>query len=166
MDTTTAAKDSGIDTKKPDVKQRVDAAQKTWKVLSGLLRSGRDRIHATELGKRLLNKLSLPELAMLVALVEVAISVMERTVAAMETLQKKPLQKLVEGIAGLSDIIGDMDDSCDQLAHSLDFTAPIPFTKQDATAVAQKWQGVSDACEVWLDLLNEQRSSPISFSQV
>lgn len=165
LDTTTAAKDAGTDTKKPDVKQRVDAAQKTWKILSGLLRSGRDRIQATELGKRLLNKLSLPELAMLVALVEVAISVMERTVAAMETLQK-PLQKLVEGIVGLSDIIGDMDDSCDQLAHSLDFTAPIPFTKQDATAVAQKWQGVSDACEVWLDLLNEQRISPISFSQV
>lgn len=165
FDTTTAAKDADADTKKPDVKQRVDAAQKTWKTLGALLRSGKDKLEATELGKRLLNKLSLPELAMLVALVEVAISVMERTVAAMETLQK-PLQKLVEGIVELSDIVSDMDDSCDQLAHSLDFTAPIPFTKQDASAVAEKWQGVSDACEVWLDLLNEQRISPISFSQV
>ncbi|KAG6359607.1 hypothetical protein INS49_013129 [Diaporthe citri] len=145
FDTTTAAKDADTDTKKPDVKQH--------------------KLEATELGKRLLDKLSLPELAMLVALVEVAISVMERTVAAMETLQK-PLQKLVEGIVELSDIISDMDDTCDQLAHSLDFTAPIPFTKQDASAVAEKWQGVSDACEVWLDLLNEQRISPISFSQV
>lgn len=165
IDTTGAAKDADADTKKPDVKQRVDAAQKTWKTLGGLLRSGKNKLEATELGKRLLNKLSLSELAMLVALVEVAISVMERTVAAMETLQK-PLQKLVDGIVELSDIIGDMDDTCDQLAHSLDFTAPIPFTKQDASAVAEKWQGVSDACEVWLDLLNEQRISPISFSQV
>ncbi|KAL6904147.1 hypothetical protein GGI43DRAFT_432774 [Trichoderma evansii] len=146
------------------VQKRVEAAQDTWTALSGVLRSAKDAASATTVGKALFNKMSLSELSMLVQLVKTAIVVMERTVDAVESLSS-PLGDLLSSVSGVADILSDMDARCAQYQIKAgDATAQ--FSKMDAEIVKEQWAQVAEACEAWLDVFNEQRISPISYSVV
>jgi hypothetical protein len=159
---TTAKKGKGG--KDIPVQKRVEAAQDTWTALSGILRSAKDAASATTLGKALFNKMSLVELSMLVQLVKTAVTVMERTIDAVEHLAT-PLEDLLASVSGVADILSDMDARCAQYqVQARDASAQ--FGKKDAEIVKAQWAQVAEACEAWLDVFNAQRISPISYSVV
>ncbi|KAF4983330.1 hypothetical protein FZEAL_1237 [Fusarium zealandicum] len=146
------------------VQKRVEAAQDTWTALSGIMRSAKDAASATQLGRALFNDLSLVDLALLVELVKTAVIVMERTVEAVENLTK-PLEDLLDSVSDVADILDGMDAQCRQYqvpAGGL----PVQFGPREAEAVKARWAEVSEACEVWLDIFNRQRISPISYSVI
>lgn len=154
-------------TKKPShtaipVQKRVEAAQDTWTALSGIMRSARDAASATQLGKALFNKMSLVELAALVQLVKAAVIVMERTAHTSEQLAK-PLDDLLASVSDMADSLAEMDDQCSRFQVQAG-GAPMNFGMKEAAAIKAQWDEISQACEVWLDIFNTQRISPLSFS--
>ncbi|KAG7420721.1 hypothetical protein Forpe1208_v001787 [Fusarium oxysporum f. sp. rapae] len=144
------------------VQKRVEAAQDTWTALSGIMRSAKDAASATQLGKALFNKMSLADIGMLVQLVKTAIVVMERTAQAVERLSR-PLEDLLTGVYGVADILADMDAQCRHYQIPAG-GVPVNFGRREAEVIQAKWNEVSEACEVWLDVFNTQRISPITYS--
>ncbi|KAF5246293.1 hypothetical protein FAUST_1410 [Fusarium austroamericanum] len=144
------------------MQKRVEAAQDTWTALSGIMRSAKDAASATQLGKAFFNKMSLAEMGVLVQLIKSAITVMERTVQAMERLAR-PLDDLLTSVSGVADILADMDAQCRHYQIPAE-GVPVNFGRREAEAIQARWNEVSEACEAWLDVFNVQRISPITYS--
>lgn len=156
-----------VGTKKSDAltEKHIKTVQDAWNSFRGILRSVWDFVSAAEIGTALFNKLSDRELSVLLQILRIAIAFMERTVASLESAQK-PLDELRSSIANRSDILNDMHNRYLKYEQSLKTTKPMPFSVQDAAVVAGKWNEVAENCEQWLDVFNDQRISPLSFTEM
>ncbi|KAF7543331.1 hypothetical protein G7Z17_g10827 [Cylindrodendrum hubeiense] len=155
----------GAETPSALTQERVEEVQKTWRTVSGIIQSIKDPVTAAQMGEVLFGKLSLNELSMFLRLVEVSISVAERTVASFEVIQK-PLNELMSGIASTLETLGSMEAACIQFGQEIDATTRGPFSIQDATEVDTKWNEVAESSEGYLDVVNTQGISPTSWQEI
>lgn len=152
--------------KKPSIpaEKRINAAKETWEGVSQIISKVKDVGSGTTLGKALFNKLSLPELAALLENLRVAVTVMERTVAAIEAA-RPPIDDLLASVGRLDAAFKGLDEGCVRFARELPLDARLAYTEKEAGKVNAEWQKVSDACDMWLAVFNKQRISPLSLGE-
>ncbi|KAH7007054.1 hypothetical protein EDB80DRAFT_718154 [Ilyonectria destructans] len=139
--------------------KHIKTVQNAWNSFEVVLRTAPDPVAAAEIGTALFNKLSDEDLSVLLQILRISITFMERTAASLESAQK-PLDELRSSIAKTSDVINDMHDRCLKYEQNLETTKPMSFDIQDAAVVAGKWDKVNESCQQWLDVVHEQGISP------
>lgn len=143
------------------IQKHVEAVQKTWMSLHQVMRSTRDDLTATQLGKALFNKLSVTELSTLLQLLKIAVIIMEGTLEAVEKLTK-PLEDWLVGLSGIADVLDKMESQCKQY-QSKSRDGRVEFGKNEANVVNERWAEVTGVCQRCLDTFNAQGVMPRSF---
>ncbi|KAH6967802.1 hypothetical protein BKA56DRAFT_497496 [Ilyonectria sp. MPI-CAGE-AT-0026] len=145
--------------------KHIKTVQNAWTSFGVVLRTAPDPVAAAKMGTALFDKLSDEDLSVLLQILRISVTFMERTAASLESAQK-PLDELRSSIAKTSDVINDMHDRCLKYEQNLETTKPMSFDIQDAAVVAGKWDKVNESCEQWLDVFNDRGIAPYSFTEM
>lgn len=154
-----------VGTEKSSTEKRIKTVQNAWTSFGAVLRTAPDPVAAAKMGTALFDKLSDEDLSVLLQILRISITFMERTAASLESVQK-PLEELRSSIAKTCDVINDMHDRCLKYEQNLETAKPMSFGIQDAAVVASRWNKVNESCEQWLDVFNDRGIAPYSFTEM
>ncbi|KIP03750.1 hypothetical protein PHLGIDRAFT_129960 [Phlebiopsis gigantea 11061_1 CR5-6] len=71
---------------------------------------------------------------------------------------------VVNGVNGLTTHITGMYDTLEQVLSQIELVGEISFTREDALKVKEAWSDVGNDAQAWMDVINAQGISPITFS--
>ena len=113
--------------------------------------------------KLVLDSLTLSDLAQLIAALKNLRSTLQKSVDNLKVVQ--PVFKdVVTGVHELTATITDMKQRLEKVSDNLDLLDDISLTQADAEAIMNSWIVVGEDAQEWMDVINAQGISPITFS--
>ncbi|THH13227.1 hypothetical protein EW146_g6965 [Bondarzewia mesenterica] len=113
--------------------------------------------------KLVLDSLSISDIAKTIASLKTLRDSLTKSVEELKLV--RPLFKVVvTGVNDLTTTITDMKDTLEDILDRMDIMGQIAFTEADAEAIAEAWKTVRDDTQEWMDVINTQGISPLTFS--
>lgn len=113
--------------------------------------------------KLVLDTLSLTDLIQTIQALKSLRGTLSQSIDGLKAVQ--PIFKnVVAGVKELTSTIEQMHVSLQKVADNLDISQQIVLTYEDAETIQHGWMMVREDAQTWMDVINEQGISPVSFS--
>lgn len=113
--------------------------------------------------KLVMDSMSLADIAKTISSLKAMRSTLSDSLVNLKAVQ--PLFKIVvTGVNELTDTLTDMKSTLEQTMDKLSIIDQLSLSKEDARQIGAAWTAVKEDAQVWMDVMNAQGISPITYS--